>query len=32
MDDGVSGAPENMGDADDERFMREALKEARAGG
>ncbi len=29
MDDGVSGTPENMGDADDERFMREALKEAR---
>ncbi len=29
MDDGVSGSPENMGDADDERFMREALKEAR---
>jgi tRNA(adenine34) deaminase len=29
LDDGVSGTPENMGDADDERFMREALKEAR---
>ncbi len=29
MDDGVSGVPENMGGTDDERFMREALKEAR---
>jgi tRNA(adenine34) deaminase len=28
LDDGVSGTPENMGDADDERFMREAIKEA----
>ena len=24
----MSGGPENMGGADDERFMREALKEA----
>ena len=25
----MSGGPENMGDAEDERFMREAIKEAR---